>query len=238
MRIPRIAACAVVCAAVCAKAVPQAEEELCKPGSQRGEVVYVNCKSGVPEDWIRFSMDYFTKETNFRITLRNGAFALPNPGVQGSASLFLTDDPSLPPMLVAPESRWAMVNMAPLKCADKARFEARVRRELSRGFAFLCGGGESQFRDSLMSVVRTDQLDAQEDHRLPVDVTSRFVGMMDQLGVTPAVYGDYETACQEGWAPTPTNDIQKAIWEKVHTPPSRPLKIQYDPATQKGKVTK
>ena len=208
-------------------------EMLYKPGSQRGEIVYVDCKSGVPEKWIRFSMNYLAEETNFKITLKRGAFALPSPAVQGSASLFLIDDPAFPPMLVAPESRWAMVNMAPLKVADKRLFENRVKRQLSRGFAFLCGGGESQFDGSLMSVVKTEQLDRQEDHRLPVDVLGRFVGMMKHAGVTPAIYGDYEMACQEGWAPAPTNDAQKAIWEKVHAIPATPIKIEFDP--KKGK---
>ena len=236
MRIAMIGAQAVVCAAVFAKAAQPADDELYKPGSQQGEVVYVDCKCGVPEAWIRFSMDYFTKETQFRISLKKGTFALPSPTILGNASLFLVDDPALPPMLVAPESRWTMVNMAPLKVADKSLFENRVKRQLSRGFAFLCGGGDSQFNGSLMSVVKAEQLDKQEDHRLPVDVIGRFWGMMKEFGVTPAIYGDYEIACQEGWAPQPTNEYQKAIWEKVHAPPTKPLKITYDKDKQKPVV--
>jgi len=40
-------------------------------------------------------------------------------------------------------------------------------------------------------------------------------------------------ACQEGWAPAPTNDIQKAIWNEVRQLPAKPIKIEFDPA--KGK---
>ena len=41
----------------------------------------------------------------------------------------------------------------------------------------------------------------------------------------------YIRACMEGWAPAPTNDIQKAIWDKVHAMPTAPLAIK--PETKK-----
>ena len=34
-------------------------------------------------------------------------------------------------------------------------------------------------------------------------------------GLASAKRVAYKKACQEGWAPAPTNDIQKAIWDKV-----------------------
>ena len=36
----------------------------------------------------------------------------------------------------------------------------------------------------------------------------------------------YLVAVQEGWAPQPTNDVQKAIWDKVHALPTEPIKIK------------
>ena len=36
----------------------------------------------------------------------------------------------------------------------------------------------------------------------------------------------YRKACEEGWANPPTNDVQKAIWDKVHALPTEPLKIK------------
>jgi hypothetical protein len=39
--------------------------------------------------------------------------------------------------------------------------------------------------------------------------------------------------CQEGWAPPPTNEYQRAIWNDVHKIPEKPMKIDFDPA--KGK---
>ena len=39
----------------------------------------------------------------------------------------------------------------------------------------------------------------------------------------------YRQACQEGWAPAPTNAVQRAIWNKVHQIPDSPLVIEFDP---------
>ena len=50
---------------------------------------------------------------------------------------------------------------------------------------------------------------------------------MEPLGVRPAIYDTYDRACQEGWAPAPTNDVQKAIWDEVHEMPTEPIKIKY-----------
>ena len=39
----------------------------------------------------------------------------------------------------------------------------------------------------------------------------------------------YRQACKEGRAPVPTNDVQRAIWNKVHQIPDSPLVIEFDP---------
>ena len=38
---------------------------------------------------------------------------------------------------------------------------------------------------------------------------------------------------EEGWSPSPTNDVQRAIWEKVHAIPDKPLTIEFDPKIDK-----
>ena len=56
---------------------------------------------------------------------------------------------------------------------------------------------------------------------------------MAGFGVAPAKLVPYQIACREGWAPPPTNDVQKAVWEKVHSIPDKPLTIEYDPKNDK-----
>ena len=83
----------------------------------------------------------------------------------------------------------------------------------------------------LMDIADTkpEDLDDHVDARLPVDVIARFAPNLKPFGVTPALMVTYRKACTEGWAPAPTNDIQKAIWEKEHAIPKNPMKIEFDP---------
>lgn len=203
-----------------------------KPGTQQGEVFYINCQSRVPRAWIDESIAYFAKETKFRISLKEGgSFDFQNPKIEGEASLYVIDDAALPAILVAPENRWAVVNVAPIAKEHRpAYFEARVKKELTRGFAYLCGAANSQFPRALTrGIVNHDDLDKNPDLQLPIDVIQRFRTYMETLGVRPAVVSTYRKACQEGWAPAPTNDYQQAIWDKTHEIPSKPIKVEFDP---------
>ena len=53
--------------------------------------------------------------------------------------------------------------------------------------------------------------------------------MWNRFGVSKERRVPYRVACQQGWAPAPTNDYQKAVWEEVHAVPSDPMKIEFDP---------
>lgn len=207
-----------------------------KPGTQQGEIFYVNCQSRVPVAWLSESIAYFAKETKFKISLKDGgSFSLAAPKVEGNATLFVVDDASLPAILVAPENRWAIVNVAPIATEQRpAYFEARVKKELTRGFSYLCGATNSQFPRALTrGIVDHADLDKNPDFGLPIDVLQRFRTYMETLGVRPAVIATYRKACQEGWAPAPTNEFQQAVWDKVHTIPAEPMKIEFDPKKDK-----
>ena len=54
---------------------------------------------------------------------------------------------------------------------------------------------------------------------------------LNAKGLTTFSITSYKKACEEGWAPAPTNDIQKAIWDKIHAMPTAPIKIK--PETKK-----
>jgi len=203
--------------------------KIARPGSQKGEVVYVNCQKRADKAVLEESRAYFEEAVKFKITIKDGAFDFANPKIEGNASLFIVDDPALPPLLVAPENRWALVNVAPLaqgRGEKPAFFNARVKKELSRGFAALCGAMNSSYPGALMGgITATEQLDTFADARLSVDVISRFAPYMEPFGVTPAVIATYRNACKQGWAPAPTNDYQKKIWKEVNELPTEPLKL-------------
>lgn len=199
-----------------------------KPGTQKGEIFYVNCQTRANKAWIEESVDYFAKETKFKVSLKDGSFDLKTPKVEGQATLFVIDDESLPAILVAPENRWAFVNIAAIAKEQRpAFFEARVKKELTRGFAYLCGAANSQYPRALTrGIVDHRDLDQNPDLRLPVDVMQRFRTYMETLGVTPAVQVTYRKACQEGWAPKPENEFQQKIWDDINTVPTNPIVIK------------
>lgn len=204
-----------------------------KPGTAKGSIVYVNCQQKAPKTWIDESIAYFSEVTKFKVNYAEGTFDIKAPKVVGEASIFIIEDETLPPILVAPESRWALVNIAPIAKEQRpVFFEQRTKKELSRAFAYLCGATGSKFERSLTRGITSQaELDKNYDYELPMDIVQRFWDYMKPLGVLPAQRATYLKACEEGWAPAPTNDVQKAIWDKVHAMPTEPLKIK--PETKK-----
>ena len=205
---------------------------LAKPGTQRGEVAVVDCQKSADRAWIEESVAYFSKCSRFNVTLSQGGFDVMKPQVKGSLSLFVVDDAVLPTMLAAPDDRWALINVAKLRSDKPPFFKARVQKELSRAFAILCGAFATTFPQALPgAVAKVEDLDAFVDPSLPMDVLSRLPAYAKAFGVTPAVITTYRNACQQGWAPAPTNEYQKAIWDKIHAMPTEPMKIK--PETKK-----
>jgi len=204
------------------------------PGSLKGSIVYVNAAAKrVPNDWLEENAKVFRAATKLRIDVAEGTFSFPDPKLVGTASLFIVDDEKLPSVLLAPESKWCMINVAPLAkgAGEKpAFFAARVQKELTRGFSLLAGSQSSNYPNSLVGcVTKPEDLDQFVDCKLPVDVMSRFVRYVAGYGITPLQTVSYKKACQEGWAPQPTNDVQRTIWSNVHKLPEKPIKIEFDP---------
>lgn len=202
-----------------------------RPDSQKGVIVCMDCQNLIPREWIDEVLTYFREETRFRIDYRNGKFNFPSPKVEGEATLFLIDDANLPAILVAPENRWALLNLRLVTREDRPAFlQARSKKQISRSLALLCGASNSQFPGALTrGIVNEEDLDKNIDYVLPIDIFKRMRTYMEPLGVKPALLAPYDSACQEGWAPAPTNEYQKAIWDKVHAIPATPMKIEFDP---------
>ena len=136
--------------------------------------------------------------------------------------------------ITAPESGFAMLNIGKLK-VDKPKDEllkTRVTKELWRALVYMLGGGNDAQPVCLMKPVASlSELDALQSI-CPCPMS--FAVMSEtakRFGVAPARITSYRQAVIEGWAPAPTNDIQKAIWDKVHQLPAEPIKIK--PETKK-----
>lgn len=199
-----------------------------KPGVQKGRVVFANCQEKVPVSRIERVAKSLESELNIQIDVEPGSFAFPPASLKAEACLYVVDDASIPTLLSAPESRWAVVNVATLQSNNRDVFIDRVEKELVRGFALLGGSFMSQFPNPMVGcVTKAEQLDEITTSTLPFDAMTHIVSYLEGYGIMPYEPLSYREACQEGWAPMPQNDIQQKIWDEVHTIPSEPIKIKY-----------
>ena len=172
---------------------------------------------------------------NFPVRLVDSGVKMENAGV----IVQVNDSPTAPSLLVAPEAAWAAVNVAAL-ATDKPKPEvlkSRIQKEVYRAFLFACGVANSEVQPCLMRTIKH----AKDLDRSPVmqpgpSAVMPVMASANQLGIFERVQMTYRDACQEGWAPQPTNDVQKTIWKEVHNPPEKPLKITYDKDKQKPVV--
>ncbi|MCL1920146.1 MAG: hypothetical protein FWG50_03565 [Kiritimatiellaeota bacterium] len=166
------------------------------------------------EKVLRFAFTTETKKATSK-PLDDAAAAVKD-AARVAAAIVICDAPALPPVLIAPESRWAIVNVAAL-AADKPKGDAlaiRTRKELWRTFTYLMGAANSSFEHCLMKTVTSlSDLDALKETVVSPEPFGQVMLHAQKLGMKSLRTSTYKKACEEGWAPAPTNDIQKAIWD-------------------------
>ena len=204
--------------------------EAVKPA--KGFVAIVNGQKQVASDVLEAAAKALVNQTQF-------AFRVVDADTKNATmTVRVVDVAGKPPLLVAPEEGWAEINVAALasdlKDKAKAKFlPERVKKMVVRGYVLAAGAG-SAYPENLMDIVTVKDLDYRE-LVLPVDAVARAQAHAFARGLTQYEKTTYRQACSEGWAPAPTNDIQKAIWDKVHELPTKPIKIEYNEKRDKGK---
>lgn len=215
-----------------------------KAGSMQGTIAIAIVGDGVPESEADTAIQILRKATKLDIRLlRNGILSpddLATPAnaltkIKCNLAIFIVFDDSHSAMLVAPEDRWAIVNVAKLKTGlpnieslERRLWHSRVRKEIIRAFSLLCGGGASQFAGNVTDIANIEDLDTVQEF-VPIDMPLRYSNYLSKIGVTPAYEKTYLQACKEGWAPHPTNAIEQVIWTRVMSDkergPTKPLTI-------------
>lgn len=217
-----------------------------KPGSARGKVVFLNAQKRIPAD--RFAqafaeIDFSTKapcEVKNVASVTTASIKEETAALGAQVGVALVDTANDPALFGAPEERWAMVNVAKLAIdnPDPEKLARRTRLELLRAFA-LAGGcafvgrGLIALRNDIQAPADLDRIRSES---YGVEAINTFKRNLPRLGVRPWIVVSYEEACQEGWAPQPTNKYQKAVWDRVHAAPTKPIKITYDKDKQKPVV--
>lgn len=146
------------------------------------------------------------------------------------ACVYIVDDAALPMSLIALEDGWGMVNIAPLKSSDEQLFARRVRKQIVRISSVVFAGIKSQYKISpLQSVTSVAELDKIVGDKYGVDTLMSITMHLQEIGVAGDEVITYAIACQRGIAEPPTNQYQKAIWDRIRSVPKKPMKIEFDP---------
>ena len=158
---------------------------------------------------------------------------------KATSAVFVIDDETLPVSLVAPEDKWGFVNVAKLSTdnPDAEKLNIRYEKEFARVSAIVLGAWTTP---SLISVLqptaRFSDIDGIGSTSITPETLPSLLNYTGKIGFTPLKTVPYRLACKQGWAPPPTNEYQKAVWDEVHAVPEKPLKITDDTDKQKAVV--
>ena len=207
-----------------------------QPGTAKGHFVLLNAQKSVSKsefvDVLRV-IDRQVKIQTKQIDLADvkvGTLRETIVKEKAEVGVAVVDDKELPALLVAPEEGWGLVNVNKLRNADSSKFAARVRREILRAFGLAAGAMYAAQGDFVLQPVRKpEDLDTIRREEFGVMMLRLYPLSLPYYGVAPWRQVTYMKACEEGWAPAPTNEYQKAIWDKVHAIPAAPMKIEFDP---------
>lgn len=172
--------------------------------------------------------------TYLPIKIVGGDEAVPDTGVD----LTLLDAPVVKgtTLTVSPEQAVGTLAVGWL-VADNPAAEKRERRlfiELTRSILAALGVGFSMYQPDIMTYVTSvADLDRMTmDHPNP-ETVNNISYATKKRAIKQVRFATYRRACEEGWAPSPTNDEQRAIWDDVRKLPSDPIKIKFDPKRDK-----
>ena len=208
-----------------------------------GKFLFINAQSSVANDVIAKPIDSIASE--FAIDIQKVDGAAPDirtipatlKGLGAKGGIWIVDDPSMPISLVAAENGWAILNVAPLTAdsPDSAKLTKRIGKFVLRTFANINGISDSTMMPAcvMKQAVGVAGVDGLICSTYSPEACSKIGSYLAMAGYKRCQRGTYYDACEEGWAPAPTNAVQKAIWDKVHQLPTQPLTIQRE-STRKG----
>lgn len=208
-----------------------------------GKVVIFNAQTRLPLANIEKRNIFLSKALNANVSVAPcQGFSFANAEqtmriAKANVAVFLIDDSSLPMSLTAIEGPWAIINMDKLANDNPAGdvLQSRYNAELNRVVDSLLGiggqgsglGPKSTVPAKVAKAPRIgSDLDELTNIGFSMDTALAIFKTLSSWGVLPERKSTYKRACQQGWAPAPTNEWQKAVWDKVHALPIEPIKIK------------
>lgn len=204
----------------------------------KGKISVVNAQTIVSSQFLEERLRILHRMIRVNMHLTDGTFDIYSTSkdfnqLGANVLIYIVNDKGLPISLVATESRWGLVNVAALSVgeANTMTLNSRVGKAITRVTALLLGGLASRSKTSTMQVFTcAEDFDKVDDTVIPPEVYISVIQNMKMFGITQNKMTTYKKACEEGWAPTPTNAYQKAIWDRFKAEkergPSNPLQIK------------
>ena len=198
----------------------------------------VSAQKKVSEEDLRQSIDVFKEALRVPVEWVSDASGVQDPAKLARAAnkdgkcgvaVVLVDDPEAARLLVAPENGWAAVNLAKLDedAPGHEKLVRRTRQEYWRAACMVLGAYVAPVQPCLLTMIANNAgLDNNPCVIPAVEALPKAKAAAKTLGIKAGRRVLYDRACKEGWAPAPTNEFQKAIWDKVHAMPSAPLTIK------------
>ena len=213
-----------------------------KPGSCKGSIGIVNVQEKVDKSVIEATVKVIRDVAPYNIRVVEGKLSgYPTKSAVSACgfdiAIYVVDNADKPDLVVAPDDRWALVNVMPLSegltVEKKSLLEKRLRGQVMRAFAMVCGAATSQYPGNIHNATSVSDLDSLNPDQMIHDVMQRVRKNLTSIGITEPYVAVYKKAAAEGWAPPPTNEVQKAIWDRFHQAPTNGIEIKFDP--KKGK---
>jgi hypothetical protein len=188
-------------------------------------LLFLNTQTRVAPAEVQETSEQIKKVLSLPIVFRNQPSSAPVADAvnaladtKTAAVIVIGDSAGYPSLLIAPENRWAFVNVAALNGPNvsAATLAERVQKEMWRAFGYLMGAAHSNFEPCLLKpVLAPDDLDALKPKTLCPEPFGKIMAQAKRLGLQPARMTTYRKAVEEGWAPEPTTDSQRAIWNEL-----------------------
>jgi hypothetical protein len=202
-----------------------------------GLFVFVNNQHAVKETILNKPVEMLKADFNINIKslssegkkfdLKNIPAELKSFGAKGG--IYFINDPAFPVVLAAAEDGWGVLNMAPIvaDAPDSIKLNKRVQKLINRLFANIHGVADPSMMPAcvMKHAVGLAGVDSLICSTFSPEANSKITAYLNKAGYKQRKCGTYYDACEEGWAPTPTNAVQKKIWDKVHKLPTKPLMI-------------
>jgi hypothetical protein len=206
-----------------------------KPGSFEGKICIIDGRERSNAEEFVEALSKLAQQQGFHIEIRTQKVDVAKTravldSFGAKVGVVVVDNDITPTLLVSPDEGYALVNAKKIVVGvEQSRLASlRIKKQLLRAVGYVCGGMSSQYDGTLAAPVqKPSDLDLMPQE-LPMDVVFAFRKYLAFYGITPYVRSTYRRACQEGWAPQPTNSFQKAVWDEVHSLPTKPITIKYD----------